>query len=153
MAITISPATCAFVAFTNYAHSHEARGTGNSFELFDKPVEYDRVEGGALLHKTFNRLWTEVGGSARADTYQNTTLNGVVVDQHYRDVTITEAVNRTGYEVSPKTSLFVETAYGWRDYEDTTFNNHGYRIADGGFARSARRGLGRLDVLLRGSRR
>ena len=119
------------VAFTNYAHSHEARGTGNSFELFDRPVEYDRVEGGAMLQKTFNRLWTEVGGSARADTYQNTTLNGVVVDQHYRDVTITEAVNRTGYEVSPKTSLFVETAYGWRDYEDTTFNNQGYRILGG----------------------
>ena len=119
------------VAFTNYAHSHEARGTGNSFELFDKPIAYDRVEGGALLHKTFNRLWTEVGGSARADTYQNTTLNGVVVDQQYRNVTVTEAVNRTGYEVSPKTSLFVETAYGWRDYEDTTFDNQGYRVLGG----------------------
>ena len=46
-------------------------------------------------------------------------------------MTITEAVNRTGYEVSPKTSLFVETAYGWRDYEDTTFNNQGYRILGG----------------------
>lgn len=125
-------------AYSNYTHAHEARGSGNSFQRFDAPVVYDRVEGGAALRKSFNRLWTELGGTARNDEFQNATIRGVISDQSYRNVMITEVVNRTGYEFSPKSSVFVESAYGWRDYHDNVFDNEGYRVLAGIQAEASR---------------
>lgn len=114
-----------------YARNHEERGTGESQTRFDKPVAYNQFDGGATLNKRFNRLWASFGGTLRRTDYEDPTVNGVAVSQSYRDGTVSTEVGRVGYEVSPMTSVFFETALIQRNFNDSRFNSTGYRMAGG----------------------
>lgn len=118
-------------ADVRYERGHEARGTGDSFYIFDDPVEYGRFESGLSIWKQFNRLWTQFGGTARRYDFENAQIGTTVFDQDYRDETTYEVYNRTGYELSPKTSIFGEAAYRTGDYRDTQFDGEGYRVLAG----------------------
>jgi hypothetical protein len=115
----------------NYTFGHEARGTGESFRRFDDLIEYQSSDGGVFVNKTFNRLWVQLGGALRQADYEDTSLAGTVIDQDFRDGTISEAIGTVGYEVSPRTSLFAELAHNWRDYRGAAFDSEGYRVLAG----------------------
>jgi hypothetical protein len=119
-----------------YAFGFEPRGAGESFQSlggsFREPVETQTINGGVLLHKSFNRLWGEVEGSVRRREYFDAELTGGgTSNQSFRDGTVEETVGRVGYEVSPKTSAFLETGYQWRDFEDSRFDSEGYKVLAG----------------------
>lgn len=122
-------------AFGAYGLQQEPRGTGESFPLYEAPVEVQSFTGGALLHKSFNRLWIELGGTARHDDYSDATLAGAdgasIVDQDFRDGYVTEVFARAGYEVSPKTALFIEGSANARDYGGATFDSEGVKALAG----------------------
>lgn len=119
-------------SYAKYAFGYEPRGSGESFIGFQKPIEKQTVEGGGTIHKSFNRIWVETGVSARHEEYGNGKLaSGATVDQSFRNGTSTQVVGRVGYELSPKTSAFVEGAWNNRDYNSSRFNAEGYSASVG----------------------
>jgi hypothetical protein len=124
------------VLYAKYAFGFEARGAGESFQAlgasFAEPIETQTFGGGVLIHKAFNRLWLEIAGSGRRQTYFDAKLTGGgTADQSFRDGTVEDAVARAGYEFSPRTSAFLESVYEKRDFEDNRFDSDGYRLLAG----------------------
>jgi hypothetical protein len=118
-------------ASTRYSLAYEPRGYGESTLNFDEPIQTQTAEGNLLIHKEFNRLWFETAGSARRSEYGDGSIDGVEVDQSFRNGTIYDAVGRTGYEFSPKMSLFVEGNVNTRDFTDRSFEGDGYKALVG----------------------
>lgn len=122
-------------SYGNYRLGFEPRGTGDSFERFKEPITTQTVDGGVLVHRAFNRLWGELSGSARHQQYSDAQLlvgnQYQEVDQSFRDGNVKDIRGRLGYEFSPKTSVFAETAREWRDYEDSRFDGIGYKLYSG----------------------
>lgn len=118
-----------------YKLAHEPRGTGESFSFFEEPIRYQTYDGAFSVNKEFNRFWIQAGGTVRRDDYEDATLRTpagkVNVDQDFRDGVLSQAIVKAGYEVSPKTSFFVEAAHEWRDYRSDDFDSHGYRLLGG----------------------
>lgn len=117
--------------FLNYTHGHEERGTGESFVPFDRPVAFDRIDGGASVNKRFNRLWTSLGVAGRWDNFDDAHIGPRIFDQDYRDGTRGTVTGRVGYELSPLTSVFSELAYNDRSYRLSAFDSQGYRAVGG----------------------
>ncbi len=122
-------------AFAKYAFGYEPRGTGESFADYEKPIQRQTFDGGVLVHKEFNRLWLELGGQAKHEDYEDARLATpagiVLVDQDFRDGDVYEGLVRAGYELSAKTSFFVEGSYNRRDYQDAAFDSEGFRALGG----------------------
>ncbi len=114
-----------------YGIADEQRGYGKSTLQFDEPIETHTLEGNILAHKQFNRLWAEFGGGIQHRDFSDAQIGGVTIDQSFRDGTIFTAVGRTGYEVSPKTSGFVESSFFKRDFQDSQFEGDGYTALAG----------------------
>jgi len=121
------------VGRARYVHAHEDRGIGESelFPSFDKPVAYDTFEAAGAINKRFNRWWTSLGGAVSWQHYQNPTINGVPVDQSYRDGYVGVETGRVGYVVAPLTSIFVEVAGNQRNFQVDAFDSHGWRAVGG----------------------
>lgn len=119
------------LASAAYIASYEPRGTGESFFLYDSPIRYQTLNGALSVNKEFNRLWVQSGVAVSNTTFDNARLHGVVVDQSFRDGTVTQLDTRIGYEISGRTSVFVEGIYDWRTYHDSTFDGEGYRVLGG----------------------
>lgn len=118
-------------AATKYSIAYEPRGYGESTLHFDEPIQTRTAEGSALIHKEFNRLWIEMGGAARRLEYGDASIDGVEVDQSFRDGSIYDATGRTGYEFSPKTSIFIEGSINTREFSDGSFDGDGYKALGG----------------------
>lgn len=118
-------------AYGDYHYGFEARGSGESFQNFLEPVETQSIGGGVLVHKQFNRLWGEVGGTVRDEEFFDAKVLLGTIDQSFRNGTAYEATARIGYEVSPKTSLFAEASYDTREYEDGRVDADGYKVGAG----------------------
>jgi hypothetical protein len=114
-----------------YARAPEVRGFGESTQQFDQPILTQNAEANLVVHRQFNRLWLELGGGVQQQDFQDATLAGVVVDQSFRNGTIYDMLARTGYEVSGKTSVFVEVGTKSRNFEDTQFNGDERRVLAG----------------------
>jgi hypothetical protein len=121
--------------FSKYRLGYEPRGSGDSFQPFKEPITTQTVDGGALVHRAFNRLWTELSSSIRYQRFSDAELfDGTQfeeVSQAYRNGNVADIRGRLGYEFSPKTSAFVETAREWRHYNDSQFNGQGYKLLSG----------------------
>jgi hypothetical protein len=89
------------------------------------------MEGGATVNKRFNRFWTSFGFGARHDDYDDTSIDGMNVDQDFRDGERFVVVSRVGYDVSPLTAIFAETAHNWRTYDEDLFESDGIRVVGG----------------------
>ena len=118
-------------AYAGYRYGFEERGSGESFQNFLKPIETQTIGAGALVHKRFNRLWGEVSGAVRDEEYFDAKVLLGNIDQSFRNGTAYEATARLGYEISPKTSVFVETSYDTREYEDSRLDGDGYKVGAG----------------------
>jgi hypothetical protein len=114
-----------------YSIAPEARGFGESTSTFDSPIITQTVQGNLVAHREFNRLWLELGGGAQRQSYRDAELAGVTVDQSFRDGNIYNGVARVGYEVSPRTSLFVESGGSTRNFTDNRFEGDQYNASLG----------------------
>lgn len=119
------------VSTLRYDRATEERGTANSFLLYDEPAEYDEVEAGLAVNNRINRIYTSLGFSAEHTDYHDTTLNGVNVDQDYRDVTEYVGRGRLGYELTPMTSVFTQVSVNDQQYADSDLDSSGYRAVAG----------------------
>lgn len=114
-----------------YSSSHEQRGTGESFYDYGKLIRINAVKGQLSLTKQFNRLSLSTGLAIEDDNYSNTTLNGQVVNESYRDGTNATYSTRMGYDISPMTSVFVQYAWNDQSYHDQIYNSSGNRVVTG----------------------
>jgi hypothetical protein len=112
--------------FGRYAIAPEARGFGESTAGFDEPIMIQTAQGNLIAHREFNRLWLELGGGAQRLVYDDAKLAGVTVDQSFRDGRIYNGLARIGYEVSPRTSFFIESAAAARNFTDDRFAGDQY---------------------------
>jgi hypothetical protein len=121
--------------YGKYRLGFEPRGSGESFQPFKEPITTQSLDGGVLVHRAFNRLWGELSSSVRHETFSDAELlvsnQFQEVDQSFRDGSVKDIRGRLGYEFSPKTSAFIETAREWRDYEDSRFDGQGYKLLSG----------------------
>lgn len=118
-------------AYGEYAYGFEARGSGESFQNFLEPVEKQSMGAGALVHKRFNRLWGEIEGSVSDEEFFDARTSLGEIDQSFRNGTAYAAGGRLGYEISPKTSVFAESSYDTREYEDGRVDGDGYKVGVG----------------------
>jgi hypothetical protein len=114
-----------------YESAHEARGTGYSFAPFMEPAGYEQLDAEVSVSKRFNRLWTETGGTLRQNEFRPVEIKGSIVPQDARDETRYEAYNRTGYELSARTSIYGEVARVWTDFHGHEYDGDGYRLLAG----------------------
>jgi hypothetical protein len=114
-----------------YAAGYEARGTGNSLFLYANPIQMETVDGAVSINKEFNRLWVQFGTAVRDTSYGSAKLNGVTIDQSFRDSLAYQVVGKAGYELSGKTSFFVEASENWNTYGDSSFDTSGYQLMGG----------------------
>jgi hypothetical protein len=114
-----------------YTAGHEVRGAGDLPPLFDDLVRYQAIDGDLFVHKSFNRLWVQLGGAVHQADYRDASIAGVVFDQDFRDGAIYEVTGRVGYDVSLRTSVFAEVAHNRHDYRHAGFDAEGYRAGVG----------------------
>lgn len=82
------------------------------------PVQFDRTSASLAVEKEFNRL--RLSGRARLREFeydQGRLPSGALLDQSYRDRTVSSLRLRGDYAVSPATALFLEVTGEERDYE------------------------------------
>jgi hypothetical protein len=119
----------------HYINTHEERGTGDSFLAYSKPINKESLAGNAFISKEFNRLWIQFGGSFVNNNYNSALLptsNGsLILNEGFRSGDIYKAEGRAGYELSARTSLFVDSSYNWRNYADQAFDSSGYSLLGG----------------------
>ena len=100
-----------------YRHGIEQRGTAGDQFLTDRPVEYDRIEAGALLRRAGGFL--EMLGEIRLAEidYEDATQGGVPVDLSGRDVSVQRARIRGSAPSSDHTRIFLEISGNRVRYE------------------------------------
>ena len=115
-----------------YLHGHEDRGAGDSI-LFtpDRPIAFDLVEAAAALNKRWDRWFASLGASAVGVFYRNTSIQGVPVDQSFRNVVIPTVTARVGYVIAPLTSVFVDVTGNLREYRFGPLSSRGMRAVGG----------------------
>lgn len=118
-------------AYGQYAYGYEERGSGESFQNFLEPVEKQTLGAGVLVHKRFNRLWGEIEGTVSDEDFFDARTALGEIDQSFRNGTAYEVSARIGYEISPKTSVFVENSYDTREFEDSRVDGDGYKVGAG----------------------
>ena len=94
-----------------YDRRVERRGTFGDDLLTPEPVSYNEVHSSVSLRKRFNRVATSFGGSVVQGRYLDTEINGVKVDESYRDFRKTSVFGRGDFAISPRTALFVRGSY------------------------------------------
>ncbi|MFN0220013.1 MAG: outer membrane beta-barrel protein [Hyphomicrobium sp.] len=111
----------------NYAPGFEQRGSGDSFQNLAKPIDTETYGGSVVVHKQFNRVWIEGDVSAVRNEFDDASLiGGGSLDQSFRSGTTYNFTARSGYEFSPKTSIFLEGGYDRREFGDVVFDSDGH---------------------------
>jgi hypothetical protein len=116
-----------------YARLHEDRGSPNDPDG-DTPVEYDILTTGIGAARELGVLKLRLAAQDQRITYDNTTLNGAVIDNGYRDRSVQNISARLAYELSPATEIFTVPSYSWTSYEQSGANDRssqGYDIIIG----------------------
>lgn len=101
----------------DYARITEPRTSPNSIlPPGGEPVQYDMVTFGLLGRHEFNRLLATGRFDMQKFTYDSPTLaNGQVLDQSYRDRTISTVEGRLDYALSPATAFFGQVVLNRHD--------------------------------------
>jgi hypothetical protein len=91
----------------------------------DQPIE-QTLTSSLGLEKDIGKLRLRLTGNVERDVFGDAELStGGSVSQADRDSTFASGVLRTGYEISPALTPFVEAEYGHRNY-DQQFDNNGF---------------------------
>jgi hypothetical protein len=119
----------------HYINTHEERGFGDSLVAYSKPINKEALDANAYIYKQFNRLWVQFGGSITNNSYGNALLptpdGSLTVNEGFRSGDIYKAEVQSGYQLTDKTSLFVENTYNWRKYAYQAYDSSGYTIIGG----------------------
>ena len=101
----------------------------------EQPIE-QTLTGTLGLEKDIGKLQLRLTGKVERDVFGDAELStGGSISQSDRDSTFASGVLRTGYEISPALTPFVELEYGHRNY-DQEFDSNGFARA---YDRSAAR--------------
>ncbi|GAA4773512.1 hypothetical protein GCM10023219_20990 [Stakelama sediminis] len=117
-----------------YARRVEARGTFGDDLLTSEPVAYNELAASASASKKFNRLAATVGGSVVRGRYLDAVINGVRVDQSYRDFKKLSLQARADIALSARSALFVRGTYGDLSYRyrtSTSRDSNSYSVIAG----------------------
>lgn len=121
----------------------EERGDVVAATFARSPIEYQTLDIGGRLVKTFNRLKLSGGVKYSIFDYEDArTFAGAVVDQDFRDFGRLEIGGRASYQIMPGlgpthgngTSVFADFRYTTTDYDGPTPTNRssdGFRILGG----------------------
>ncbi|WP_119681316.1 outer membrane beta-barrel protein [Indioceanicola profundi] len=116
-----------------YRREHDERGSPNDVGGRE-PTEYDLVYGLLGYSRTGRRVTLRVQGSFNDYDFKDVPGVGTtIVDQDFRDRIEYNVASRVGYEFRPDTSIFVQGALNWREYDNNVRNSDGYRL-DAGFS-------------------
>ncbi|MET0272316.1 MAG: outer membrane beta-barrel protein, partial [Phenylobacterium sp.] len=105
-------------ASVDASHNTEPRTSANSPATATKPVEYDLVAFALGGDREFNRL--RVSGRFDSSTYDYTSPRngaGAIIDQKFRDRTVSSLKGRADYAVSPATAVFAEIIGNKHSYD------------------------------------
>jgi hypothetical protein len=106
----------------------------------EQPIE-QTFTGSLGVEKDLGKLQLRLTGSVERDVFGDAQLStGGTVSQSDQDSTLTAGVLRTGYEISPALTPFVEFEYGHRNYDQDLDSN--------GFARSYDRTAARGGIAI-----
>lgn len=117
--------------YAKYNIGYEDRGSGQSTLRFDEPIQVQTSAGNILAHKQFNRFWLETGAAIQHLGYGNGSIDGVTYDQSFRDGNIYNLLTRSGYEFSPKTSIFIEANGNSREFAERSYAGDDYKALAG----------------------
>jgi hypothetical protein len=91
----------------------------------EQPIE-QTFEGSLGIEKDVGKLRMRLTGNVERDTFGDAELsNGGSISQADRDSMLAAVVLRTGYEISPALTPFIELEYGQRNY-DQEFDSNGF---------------------------
>lgn len=102
----------------DFTRATEPRSSANSPTGAVEPVQYDLWTVGATGRHEFNRLLAS--GRIEAQRYEYTSppsAAGGVIDQRFRDRTLSKIGGRLDYAVSPATALFVDLSADKHEYK------------------------------------
>lgn len=122
-----------FYGRAGIAHTHEPRTSPDSPGNAAVPVTYNSYTAMAGYMQTRLRLGYQAEIAVQGQGYNAVPLiGGGILPQSNRNLTISEAVLRTGYEFLPDYQGYIRIAGNLRDYEHTvpggvSFNSEGYR--------------------------
>lgn len=123
-----------FRYYGNWHRSHEERGSSGASiasALSDDPTLINTYRAGLAVDRRFNRFAVSLGGSYKRTEYDDAVVGGVIVSQDFRNGDVYTGQLRASYDISPKTAVFSEFGYEWRDYELPTLNSVSLRAVAG----------------------
>jgi hypothetical protein len=107
---------------------------GDFNTIFDaaEPTKYTTVNTWSTLTKAFNRIEVSVGGSYNYFHYFDVeTLDGVSVNQDFRDGDVIEGSGRISYLVTEGSRVFADFSYNWQDYKGDDDDSDGWQALAG----------------------
>jgi hypothetical protein len=98
----------------------------------ESAVDYTRLFGSTSIEKGFGRLFTAVGGSITRSEYDDARdIFGNVIDESFRNGSVSTLNGRMGYHVTPIVYTFVEPSMNWARYDSPLLDSEGYRLTAG----------------------
>ncbi len=120
-----------------YAHRNELPGFGavGLTAPLSGPLGYDQGYAALSFNQDLGRAYWSGGVTTTLSHYGTAKdLNGLAIDESYRNGTVTTVVSRLGYFIGPMTSVFVDPSYNWRVFDTTKiggFDSQGGQVTAG----------------------
>lgn len=96
----------------------EARGSIDAVGLAAEPVLYNMATGSLGFSQRLNRISFSLGGRLTTFDYDDlASLGGGMIDQDFRDRSVTVAIATTKYEFSAGSSVILQAEFNSRDYD------------------------------------
>jgi hypothetical protein len=103
----------------NFGAAHQAESLTNlsSFRGANKPATYDQFDLGLVVNHSFNKLTVTANASVDRHTFQTLNVNGVAIDQSYRDVTQVTLGGSANYPLNSEVGLIFSGQYDRSRYD------------------------------------
>jgi hypothetical protein len=107
---------------------------GNFNTVYDaaEPTRHTAFTGWSRFEKSFNRIVVSVGGSFDGMHYDDVeSLEGINIDQSFRDGHVIAGDGRISYQVSEGSRVFADFSYNWQDYTGGMDDSDGWQALAG----------------------
>lgn len=99
-----------------YARQSEQRGTPGDLFFSNQLIRYSIFNANGQIYNQFNRLGLTGGVGTRRYRYNDVDVNGVTVDQTFRDRNVNSVNGRAEYQYSAISSFYITGSYNSTDY-------------------------------------